>query len=70
MTKLEERSITELIIIIYSVSTNNYSVVSIADISNWSTIWSGKDLETAKAVREAYCFGYIDRKMEEEIPND
>lgn len=65
MTKLEGRSISDVIIIIYTDNTNNYSVVSIANIDNWSTIWSGKDLETAKAVRNAYCFGYIDRKMEE-----
>lgn len=66
MAKLEKRNISELIIIIYSDSTNHYSVVSIANINCWATIWSGKDLETAKAVRKAYCFGYIDREMEEE----
>ena len=65
MTKSEERCISDVIIIIYSDSTNNYSVVSIANIDCWSTIWSGKDLETAKAVKKAYCDGYIDRKMEE-----
>lgn len=65
MTKSEERCISDVIIIIYSDSTNNYSVVSIANIDCWSTIWNGKDLETAKAVKKAYCDGYIDRKMEE-----
>ena len=45
---------------------NIYDLVMIVqDITCWSTIWSGKDLATAKAVRKAYCDGYYDRKMEE-----
>lgn len=65
MTKLEERNIYDLVMIVYLTIDDTYSVVNMQNINNWFAIWNGKDLETAKAVRKAYCDGYIDRKMEE-----
>ena len=50
--------------IVYYDETNVYGVMNMQDITCWTTIWSGKDLETAKAVKKAYCDGYIDRKNE------
>lgn len=65
MTKLEERNIYDLVMIVYYDENDTYGVMNMQDITCWSTIWSGRDLATAKAVRKAYCDGYIDRKMEE-----
>lgn len=65
MIKLDNRNIYDSVIIVYNVKTNVYDVMNIQDISNCITIWSGKDLETAMAVRKAYCDGYYDRKSEE-----
>ena len=63
--KMEERNIYDLIMIVYFTNDDTYSVVNIQNINNLITIWNVKDLQTAKAVRKAYCDGYIDRKLEE-----
>lgn len=65
MIKLDNKNIYDSVMIVYNVKNNVYCVVNIQDINNGFTIWSGKDLETAMAVRKAYCDGYYDRKREE-----
>ena len=60
----DERNIYDSVMIVYYDETNVYGVMNMQDITCWTTIWSGKDLETAKAVKKAYCDGYIDRKNE------
>lgn len=65
MAKPEERNIYDLVMIVYFTNDDTYSVVNIQNINSWFTIWNGKELETAKAVRKAYCDGYYDRKQEE-----
>lgn len=61
----DEKSIYDLVMIVYYDKTDAYGVINMQDITCWSTIWSGKDLATAKVVRKAYCDGYYDRKQEE-----
>lgn len=65
MNKLEERNIYDLVMIVYYDETDTFGVMNMQDITCWSTIWSGKDLATAKAVKKAYCDGYYDGKTEE-----
>lgn len=65
----DERSIYDLVMIVYYDGTNKYGVENMQNINNWHNIWYGEDLATAKAVRKAYCDGYYDRKQEE-LEND
>ena len=65
----DERSIYDLVMIVYYDKEDIYGVMNMQNITSWYTIWSGKDLATAKAVRKAYCDGYYDRKQEE-LEND
>lgn len=61
----DERSIYDLVMIVYYDDTNKYGVENMKNINNWHNVWYGEDLEIAKAVRRAYCDGYYDRKQEE-----
>ena len=61
----DERHICDLVMIVYYDEIKVFGVMNMQDISCWSTIWSGKNLETAIEIKKAYCAGYIDRKNEE-----
>lgn len=61
-TKVFFSSIYDRIKIVYYDESDVYGVMDLQDPLVWTTIWSGKDLETAKAVKKAYCDGYVDGK--------
>lgn len=54
-----KQNIYDYVIIMYFEETN-YTVMNTQDVYHWKVIWNGKDLETAKVVRQAYCDGYVD----------
>ena len=60
----DERNIYDLVMIVYYDENDRYVVMNMQDV-NWTIIWHGNDLETAKVVKKAYCDGYIDGKNEE-----
>lgn len=62
MMNNNERNIYDCVIIVYYDHTDIYSVRNTQDLTNWHIIWNGKDLATAKAVKKAYCDGYVDGK--------
>lgn len=46
--------------IVYDENKKVFSVMNINDITNWFTIEITKDLDTAVAIKKAYCAGYYD----------
>lgn len=64
MMSNNERNIYDRIKIVYYDESDVYGVMDLTDPLVWNTIWSGKDLETAKAVKKAYCDGYVDSKLD------
>jgi hypothetical protein len=61
------KSIYNNVKIIYDDNLKTYGIMNIMDIKMWHTIATTKDLESAVAIKKAYCDGYYDGQHNLEV---